>query len=531
MTLTRRDLLKVGVLAGGALLLPLERGVRSVRAAAANRMAESQLPLPFSLPFALPPLARPVRSDQTTDFYSLTMREQATEIIPGYQTVIWGYDGTFPGPTLDVQRGREIVVRHVNRLPATHPTLGYTPYSSVHLHGSASLPQYDGYANDACYPGYYKDYHYPNQQDARTLWYHDHGVHHTASNVYMGLAGVHRIHDQLEQSLPIPQGYYDVPLVVSDAMFTNEGQLLYDDNDQSGVFGDVILVNGRPWPVMKVERRKYRFRILNASVSRTYEWQLDSGEPLVVIATDAGLVPAPRPVRRLLHGNAERYEVIIDFAKYKIGRRVVLRNISPKNNIDYSHTDKVMAFDVVAKPSTTSWNSIPKVLHKDNPTMALTPTADTVTRTMELVRQGGEWTINGQTWADVEQSGFVASLANPALDSVEVWDIRNDSGGWHHPLHIHLVDFRVLDREIDRNGVRVAPRPHELGPKDVVHVGENERVRVIARYGPNAGKYMVHCHNLVHEDHDMMGQFTVGEGGPDPITTDPSRSYSTAPEL
>ena len=150
---------------------------------------------------------------------------------------------------------------------------------------------------------------------------------------------------------------------------------------------------------------------------------------------------------------------------------------------------------------------------------------------MELVRQGGEWTINGQTWADVEQSGFVASLANPALNSVEVWDIRNDSGGWHHPLHIHLVDFRILDREIDRNGVRVAPRPNELGPKDVVHVGENERVRVIARYGPNAGKYMVHCHNLVHEDHDMMGQITVGEGGPDPITTDPSRSYSTAPEL
>ena len=115
--------------------MPLERGVRSARAATANRMAESSLPRPFTLPFTVPPLARPVRSDATTDYYSLTMRERATEILPGFQTAIWGYDGTFPGPTLDVQQGREVVVRHVNQLPAAHPTLACTPYTSVHLHG------------------------------------------------------------------------------------------------------------------------------------------------------------------------------------------------------------------------------------------------------------------------------------------------------------------------------------------------------------------------------------------------------------
>ena len=334
---------------------------------------------------------------------------------------------------------------------------------------------------------------------------------------------MYRIHDSLELSLPIPQGTYDVPLVVSDAMFDVNGELLYDDNDQSGVFGDVILVNGRPWPVMKVERRKYRFRILNASVTRTYRWQLDSGEPLVVIGTDAGLMPAPQSVRTLLHGNAERYEVIIDFSKYKAGRRVVLQNVSPKNNIDYPNIDKVMAFDVLARTGSKSGNSIPSVLHAGNPTMALEPAADTVTRPMELVRQGGQWTINGQTWDDVIASGYQAALANPALNAVEVWDIRNDSGGWHHPLHIHLVDFRILDREIDQNGVRLAPGAHELGPKDVVHVGENERVRVIAQFGPHPGRYMVHCHNLVHEDHDMMGQFWVGGGGHDPIATAPCR--------
>ncbi|MFC7491065.1 MULTISPECIES: multicopper oxidase family protein [unclassified Knoellia] len=527
MSLTRREMVAFGLLGGGALLLPLER---SVLAAGQNRMAESALPAPFTVPFTPPPVASKVRSEGITDYYSLTMREQATQILPGYQTRIWGYNGSFPGPTLDVQQGREVVVRQINSLPSTHPILGYTPTTSTHLHGSASLPQFDGYASDVTYPGSWKDYRYPNSQGSRTLWYHDHGVHHTASNVYMGLAGMYRMHDPLEQSLPIPQGYYDVPLIVTDAMFDATGQLLYDDNDQSGVFGDVILVNGRPWPVMKVERRKYRFRILNASVARSYRWQLDSGEPLVVIATDAGLMTAPQSVKSLLHGNAERYEVIIDFAKYAIGRRVTLRNLSPKNNVDYTNTNKVMAFDVVAKASSISHNSIPSVLNPYNHIMALTPTDTTPTRTMALVRQSGEWTINGQTWADVVASGYTRALANPALNAVEVWEIHNDSGGWHHPMHIHLVDFKVLDREFDRNGVRVPPRPPERGAKDVVYVGENERVRLITQFGPHRGRYMIHCHNLVHEDHDMMGQFTVGEGGYDPITTAPARPLP-APEL
>ena len=521
MAISRREMLTFGALSGGAMLIPLER---SVQAAGQSRMAESALPAPFTVPFSLPPKAVPVKSVGTTDYYSLVMRQQATEILPGYQTNIWGYNGSFPGPTFDVQQGRETVVRQANRLPQSHPTLGYTPFTSVHLHGSASLPQYDGYASDVTYPGSAKDYHYPNFQDARTLWYHDHGVHHTASNVYMGLAGMYRMHDALEASLPIPQGYYDVPLIVSDAMFDNKGQLLFDDDDHSGVFGDVILVNGRPWPVMKVERRKYRFRILNASVTRSYRWQLDSGDPLVVIGTDGGLMPKPQSVKSLLHGNAERYEVVIDFSKYKIGRRVTLRNISPKNNVDYTNTDKVMAFDVVAKASSTAKNADPQRAQPEQrrhgPDRRRPPPPPGRWR---WSASGGQWTINGQTWADVEATAYTKALANPGLNSTEIWEIQNDSGGWHHPLHIHLIDFRILDREFDRNGIHVPPKPHELGPKDVVYVGENERVRLIMKFGPHAGRYMIHCHNLVHEDHDMMGQFWVGgEGGYDPVTASPS---------
>lgn len=582
MSLTRREAITLGIFGGAGLLLPYER---TVRAAAPSRLAESALPPPFAAPFAVPPVLSPVRSDAVADHYWVTMRQQETEIIPGFRTKVWGYNGLVPGPTIDVEQGRPVVVRMVNDLP-NHPSLGYRPNTSVHLHGSASMPQYDGYASDTTWPGEYKDYRWPNGQHARTLWYHDHGVHHTASNVYMGLAGMYRLHDPIERALPIPQGPYDVPLVVMDAMFTSDGELLWDDHDESGVFGDVILVNGRPWPAMEVERRKYRFRILNASLTRTYRWELDSGEPLVIVATDAGLVPVPQRVRRMRHGPAERYEVVIDFAEYPIGRRVVLRNGGVDNEIDYPNTDKVMAFDVVREAASNEANSVPDVLYtvgavtalaagpavtaglpeqqkpgrgRGRPTtsstsstttttppaepepepepevyqavMSLTPELATATRRIELVRQGGQWTINGETWEDVVDSGFRKNVGTPEVDAVEVWELHNDSGGWHHPLHIHLVDLRIIDRVHDQVGPPEPPMPHELGPKDVVYVGENERVRVVARFGPHPGRYMVHCHNLPHEDHDMMHQFEVGENGADPITTAPAAPVSTAPPL
>jgi FtsP/CotA-like multicopper oxidase with cupredoxin domain len=128
--------------------------------------------------------------------------------------------------------------------------------------------------------------------------------------------------------------------------------------------------------------------------------------------------------------------------------------------------------------------------------------------------------VNGQIWDDVVNSGFKLVLGNPGLGDVEVWELRNRSGGWFHPIHIHLVDFKILDR----NGR--PPFAYEVGPKDTAYVGENETVRVIARYGPQIGRYMMHCHNLVHEDHDMMLQFEVGNDGADPITTDPPKPMS-----
>ena len=151
MSLTRRDLIKAGVFAGAALSLPLSRVV-SGQSALGNRMPASKLPKPFTTPFVRPPVAVPVRSDDTTDYYAMHMLPTYSEIVPGYQTLMFGYEGSVPGPTIKVNQGRKAVVRHCNTLPTSHPTYGYEPWTSVHLHGSASLPQYDGYASDITHP-------------------------------------------------------------------------------------------------------------------------------------------------------------------------------------------------------------------------------------------------------------------------------------------------------------------------------------------------------------------------------------------
>jgi FtsP/CotA-like multicopper oxidase with cupredoxin domain len=513
--LDRRDLLKLGVFSSAALALPAERLART-QVALNNRIAQSALPAPFTIPFKTPPVLAPERQTQTFDYYTITQRQAQAEILPGKLTDIWGYNGTTPGPTMIQQQGRHAVVQHVNDLPAIHPTLRYNVWTSTHLHGSCSKPQYDGYASDIIDVENWKDYVYPNVQTARTLWYHDHGVQITAPNAYMGLAAMYILHDANELALPIPHGAYDIPICLRDAMFESNGQLLFDDNGHSGVYGDVILVNGVPWPAMQVERRKYRFRILNASVSRSYGLQLDSGEPLIVIGTDGGLMPHPQPVSRLKSGMAERYEVVIDFSKYQIGQRVVMQNVSPDNNIDFATTGVVMAFDVVAEASDTSNNEVPFDLNPNDSTMGLVEAQALRSRQFEFNRGGGQWTINGTTWDDVINSGYQKVLANPGFDDVEIWEFKNSSGGWFHPIHVHLVDFRVLDR----NGR--PPFDYELGPKDTVYVGEGETVRVIMRFEHEQGRYMMHCHNLVHEDHDMMAQFLVGVDTPgqDPILAD-----------
>jgi FtsP/CotA-like multicopper oxidase with cupredoxin domain len=202
---------------------------------------------------------------------------------------------------------------------------------------------------------------------------------------------------------------------------------------------------------------------------------------------------------------------------------VELRNLGVANSVDYDHTNKIMAFDVVSGPTSTAGNTVPTQLDPQNAVMALTPGMAKRTRKLRVKRDGDVWEIGEMTWQDVVDSGFTRTLANPALNDVEIWEIENSSGGWFHPVHIHLVDFKILSR----NGR--PPRPEEMGPKDTVYVGESETVRLIMRFEHQTGRYMMHCHNLPHEDHDMMTQFAVGTGGPDPISAAPARPLPAPP--
>jgi FtsP/CotA-like multicopper oxidase with cupredoxin domain len=519
----RRNLARLGLIAGagasGALFFRPGAEAKGKRVSAERVLNRIQR---FAQPLAIPKPLTPVRRTENTDYYQITMQRALKEFVPGVSTEVWGYNGQVPGPTLEVQRGRRVVVRHINALPRRHPTRGYVPATSVHLHGAPNRPQYDGYANDLTRPGQYKDYVYDNEESARTLWYHDHAVMHTAENVYMGLAAFYLVRDAAEDRLQLPTGRYDIPLVLRDVILGADGALVYDDDGHKSLQGDIILVNGVPWPVMRVERRKYRFRILNGSLSRGYRLALSTRDPFTFIGTDSGLMPRPQQAQSFRIVSAERYEVVIDFSQYRVGQRVILNNLGVKNSEDFDWTGQVMAFDVTAEPTSLENNTVPPVLSTSEPLMGISPAQAKRTRHLRFERQHGHWVINGQTWADVQASGFRDVLANPALGDVEIWEVVNKSGGWFHPVHLHLVDFRILSR----NGA--PPRPHELGVKDTADLGENETLRLLVRFGPHQGKYMLHCHNSVHEDHDMMHQFRVGTGGTDPLSV-PARPLPAPP--
>ena len=528
MPVSRRQALQiggVGIIGALGLAVPLS----SVSAKSASLLDPRNMPRPYQQALTIPPVLRPkstvIGADgKKTHLYHIEQTVGMASIVPGLKTPILGYNGSFPGPTIKVNQGERIKLEMDNVLPLFHPQWGYRLDTSTHLHGSASLPQFDGYANDITGRGMCKDYEYPNFQPARTLWYHDHAVHNTAQSVYSGLAGQYHLHDEVEQNL-LPQGQFDVPLTISDAMFARSGELGYNDNTHSGLWGDVILVNGSPWPVMKVQRRIYRFRILNASISRSFRFQLGTGDPVTMVGTDGGLMPSAQQVTSWRQAGAERYEILIDFSKYPAGKRVELRNLSNKNNVDYDNTGRIMAFDVTGDPVDTSGPAarVMPTLLAGSTAMSLTPSQSVKTRQMRLKRDNDIWTIGGMTWDEVIKSGYKKVLADPNLNDVEIWEVENSSGGWFHPLHIHLVDFQILSR----NGQ--PPFAFERGPKDVVYVGEGETVRLLMKFEHNRGRYMIHCHNLPHEDHDMMAQFSVGYNPNDSDPNDPIEAAKPHP--
>jgi spore coat protein A, manganese oxidase len=530
---TRRTVLQAGAL--GALgLAGVTLGGARAASDAVGRLALRNTPVPYAGVFVRPPELAPYQTgvDAQGPFarFAVTAKLGTAHILPGLSTTVAGYNGIFPGPTIRARQGTRAEVRVRNGLPATGLVYPQAIDISTHLHGSPSLPQYDGYANDITVPGFVKNYHYPNSDRASTLWYHDHRHLVTAQNVYSGMAAFYPLSDPFERA-QLPQGEFDVPLLISDGLFNADGSLAFDVTGDKGLWGDIILVNGVPWPTMKVKPRIYRFRVLIGSIGRSYRPTLSNGDPVYIVGTDDGMVPVVQAVPSWRQGTAERYEILIDFRKFKAGQTVDLRNLSNNNNIDFANTDKIMRFEVVADsgpastvtsiPKTLDLGPVPEADRGALSVMDLTPAMAVAKRTLRFERDGGQWTVNGVTWEDVEATGFTKLFANPAPFSVEQWTFVNNSGGWFHPVHVHLIAAKIIAR--NTNGGK--PFAWELGPKDVFYTGEGESVTALMQFATRPdgeGKYMIHCHNLTHEDNDMMVQFSAGDPADnDPITSDP----------
>lgn len=470
MALTRRQLLQMMGAGGAAVLLPLERAMWAFAAPSTPRFAANLKRLPV--------LAK-TAADATTDYYDIEMRPAAVTILPGKVTPVWAYNGLYPGPTIKARSRRRVVVTFTNRLGV--PT-------TVHNHGANVPAASDGHPTDLIAPGGTKVYEYPNTQVASTLWYHDHAAHSTSRNVYMGLAGAYLIGDRVEAKLNLPRGHYDIACIIQDRSFRTDGSLDFVD-DHNAVFGDTILVNGRPWPRLAVAGRRYRFRFVNGSNTREYELALDSGDPLTQIASDGGLLSAPFTTPSIRLSPGERAEVVIDFAGYPAGSRVVLKNLM---GASVDGTDAVMRFDVGSPESDPS--ALPSSLR----TIERLPTSPSVTRrfTLSMDPTTALWVINGLPF----DAGRID--VQPRLDVPERWVVTNTSG-MAHPFHIHLAMFQLLKRGGS------APSAGERDWKDTVRVDPGSSVEFVTKFTGYTGRYVYHCHNLAHEDHDMMAQMRV----------------------
>jgi len=497
---------------------------------------------PYLDPLPVPGPATPVSgSPGSTATYDITMKEFQQQLhseLP--PTTVWGYDdgtGPFtPGPVIVARTGQPVTVNWLNDIRDLDTGLlrtnHYLQQSSddlscihgavddaktvVHLHGGHVPAAVDGYPESTFLPGAPAvQYVYPNNQWASPIWFHDHALGITRLNVYMGLAGLYRIRDDVEDALDLPTGEYQIPLILQDRKFNPDGTYYYPGTWQDMFFGDKVMVNGKVWPYLNVKKGKYRFLVLNGAGSRVYTLSFKPPAGTLtfsVIGNEGGLLEQPaNGVSTLTIGPGERYELIVAFAPYANNNEILLENSAPapfpNGAVDVT---RVMKF--IVQPQSGHTDPIPSSLR----TIERLQEGDSVmTRDLELKKSGLDscgrsfWEINGLHWDDITEE--------PELGTTEIWRFINDSGV-SHPMHMHLVFFQILDRdgftrgpggEIVPNGSPQSPPLEESGWKDTAMVAPNEILRVIVRFDDYTGLYAYHCHILEHEDHEMMRQFRV----------------------
>jgi spore coat protein A len=498
---------------------------------------------PLPIPVVAEPTIRYDAAKRNELYYDIVMREAKHRFHKYFPyTTIWGYNGTYLGPTLEVPKDVTARVKWENRLPKKHLLpVDHTLHGTmdtpdvrtvVHLHGANVEADSDGhpdawFSRDNRYVGhkYTKEvYEYTNHQAGATLWYHDHAIGITRLNVYAGLAGFYLIRDFLEERLNLPCGDFEIPIMIQDKSFREDGSLFYPDNATPPVdnpvpstpsffFGNTVVVNGKLWPYLEVEPRKYRFRILNASNLRAYELKLSNGGVFHQIGTDLGLKHHTVEINSFIMEPAERIDLIIDFSEYK-GQEIILQNIvqgPPSPGMEL-----IMKFKVGYELSCPDTSTIPEELmpyHSIDPkmatrerTMQLNETTDHYGRVLHL--------LNDTMWD-------APATEKPRLDTIEIWHLVNNFD-FPHPIHLHLVHFEILGRKVftaedfDEEGnykfnidCLTPPLPYEKGPKDVVRTDPGQVTSIVMHFKEHYGDYVWHCHILEHEDNDMMRPLVV----------------------
>jgi spore coat protein A, manganese oxidase len=591
-------------------------------------MFEEELPVPPTIPAAGAVLCAVSGTHRYAD---------AAPQTPTLGYVPAGSDGACPtggpaylGPTLEAQRDvpATLVVKHAitsnplasqvdMRLHGTHDAQGrrydvQRPPIAVHKHGGHVAPADDGGPEDVFGPGtgargsdvMERTFHYANDQEATTLWYHDHAMGITRLNVVNGLAGFYLLRDasdtgKADNPLGLPTGLREVPLVLQDRSLDSEGRLRYDDGPwvatpdpltgQKGpwlpeFFGDLATVNGKAFPKHTVDRAVYRYRVLNGSNARVYRLQLKGpGADMYQIGTDGGLLNAPVPLKQLLIAPGERADVLLDFRGARAGTAITVTNDAPvpfpngprKARKGGVPVPEIMQFQV--KGATTSAGTIPARLRGPGLSPAIEPAG---AYAAEVAATGGQARriflneiLDPATGAPVAAllnnlpfSSPDARLEQPRNGTVETWTFVNTTGD-AHPMHMHLAQFQVLTRQrLDAARYLAAvnatlalppgcpglpdPCAAHLGPwgpavpdpggfargrsavpatergwKDTVVVNPGEAVTVVVAFGgaelaqriglplpyttAYAGRYVLHCHILEHEDNEMMLPYLV----------------------
>ena len=413
-----------------------------------------------------------------SDYY-LNVQEGETSFVEGITTPTLGYNGNFLGPVIRMTRGDEVRMHVNNELRAA---------TSVHWHGLEVPGAADGGPLQVIEPGAVWEPSFTVDQPAATLWFHPHVMGSTATQVYYGLAGLILIDDEHSEELNLPDDYgvNDIPLIIQDRSFQEDGSFFYYDNMMDGVEGEHIMVNGAIEPYLDVDRVKMRFRLLNGANASNFNLELSDRSEFFQIATDGGLLESPVSMDALFITPGERMEIIIDFSKYDQGETLELR----------SDGELVMTF--VVGEETADTTEIPENLATID---RYDESEATEIKSIVMDGFGHMSSINGRQF----NINRIDDTVN--LGETEIWEVTSESGmmmrgSRGHPFHIHGTQFLVLSR----NGND--PPENEKGWKDTVFVDIGETVQIIVKFN-HQGVFMFHCHILEHEEAGMMGQLEV----------------------